>query len=132
MLYNIELVSAIHQHESTIGTHMSLPSWTSLPSPTPSYPSRLLTEPLFEFPVQFSHSVVSESLWPHGLQHTRLPCPSPTPGAWSNSCSWRVGDAIQPSHPLSFPSPPVFNLAQQQGLFQWLSSLYQMTKVLEL
>ena len=36
--------------------------------------------------VQFSHSVVSDSLWPHGLQHARLPCPSPTPGACSNSC----------------------------------------------
>ena len=35
---------------------------------------------------QFSHSVVSNSLWPHGLQHTRLPCPSPTLGACSNSC----------------------------------------------
>ena len=34
----------------------------------------------------FSHSVVSDSLWPHGLQHTRLPCPSPSPGACSNSC----------------------------------------------
>ena len=36
--------------------------------------------------VQFSHSVVSDSLWPHGLQHTRLPCPSQTPGACSDSC----------------------------------------------
>ena len=36
--------------------------------------------------VQFSHSVLSDSLWPHGLQHTRLPCPSPNPGAYSNSC----------------------------------------------
>ena len=36
--------------------------------------------------VQFSHSVVSDSLRPHGLQHARLPCPSPTPGAYSNSC----------------------------------------------
>ena len=36
--------------------------------------------------VQFSPSVVSNSLWPHGLQHTRLPCPSPTPGTCSNSC----------------------------------------------
>ena len=35
---------------------------------------------------QFSHSVTSDSLWPHGLQHARLPCPSPTPGAYSNSC----------------------------------------------
>ena len=36
--------------------------------------------------VQFSHSVVSDSLQPHGLQHARLPCPSPTPGVYSNSC----------------------------------------------
>ena len=36
---------------------------------------------------QFSHSVVSNSLRPHGLQHTRLPCPSPTPRVYSNSCS---------------------------------------------
>ena len=37
--------------------------------------------------VQFSHSVVSYSLWSHGLQHARLPCPSPTPGACSDSCA---------------------------------------------
>ena len=36
--------------------------------------------------VQFSHSVVSNSLWPHGLQHAGLPCPLPTAGAYSNSC----------------------------------------------
>ena len=36
--------------------------------------------------VQFSHLVMSDSLWPHGPQHTRLPCPSPTPEACSNSC----------------------------------------------
>ena len=38
------------------------------------------------YSVQFSHSVVFNSLQPHGLQHTRLPCPPPTPGACSNSC----------------------------------------------
>ena len=37
--------------------------------------------------VQFSHSVMSNSLWPHGLQHARPPCPSPTPGVYSNSCA---------------------------------------------
>ena len=42
-----------------------------------------------------------------------------------------VGDAIQPSHPLSSPSPPAFNLSQHQGPFQGISSLYQMAKVLE-
>jgi len=41
----------------------------------------------------------------------------------------RVGDAIQPSHPLSSPSPPAFNLAQHQGLFQWIRSLNQVAKV---
>ena len=44
----------------------------------------------------------------------------------------RVGDAIQPSHPLSSPSPPVFNLSQHQGLFQRVSPLHQVGKLLEL
>ena len=43
----------------------------------------------------------------------------------------RVGDAIQPSHPLSSPSPPAFNLLQHQGLFKWVSSSHQVAKVLE-
>ena len=42
-----------------------------------------------------------------------------------------VGDAIQPSHPLSSPSPPTFNHSQHQGLFQWVSSFHQVAKVLE-
>ena len=42
-----------------------------------------------------------------------------------------VGDAIQPSHPLSSPSPPSVNLSQHQGFFQWGSSLHQVAKVLE-
>ena len=42
-----------------------------------------------------------------------------------------VCDAIQPSHPLSSPSPPAFNLSQHQGLFQWVSSSHQVAKVLE-
>ena len=37
---------------------------------------------------------------------------------------YRVGDAIQPSYPLSFPSPPAFSLSQHQGLFKWVSSLW--------
>ena len=44
----------------------------------------------------------------------------------------RVGDAIQPPHPLSSPSPPAFNLSQHQGLFQGVSSSHQVAKVLEL
>ena len=42
-----------------------------------------------------------------------------------------VSDAIQPSHPLSSPSPPVFSLSQHQGPFKWVSSSHQMAKVLE-
>ena len=42
-----------------------------------------------------------------------------------------VSDAIQPSHPLSSPSPPAFNFSQHQGLFQWVSSLHQVAKVLQ-
>ena len=78
--------------------------------------------------VQFSRSVVSNTLRPHGLQHARPPYLSPTPGVYPN---W-VGDAIQPFHPLSSASPPSFSLCQHQGLFQWLSSSHQVAEVLEL
>ena len=44
----------------------------------------------------------------------------------------RAGDAIEPSYPLSSPSPPAFNLSQHQGLFQGVSSLHQVAKELEL
>ena len=80
--------------------------------------------------VQFSRSVVSDSLRPHGLQHARPPCPSSTPRVYSNSCplsQW----CIQPSHPLLSPSPPVLNLSQHQGLFKWVSSSHQVDEVLE-
>ena len=45
-----------------------------------------LEEKLWPTSVQFSHSVVSDTLHPHGPQHARPPCPSPTPGVYSNSC----------------------------------------------
>ena len=71
-------------------------------------------------PVQFSCSVLCDSLWPHGLQHARLPCPSSVPRACSNSCpsSWWYHATISSS---ASPSPPVFNLSQHQGFFQWVS-----------
>ena len=148
-----------------------------------------------------SRSVMFNSLWPHGLQNTRLPCPwgfsrqeywsgllcpplgnLPNPGIeprfptlqvdflpsepdWlfqfssvAQSCPTlcdpmncstpglpvhhqlpeftpthlhRVSDAIQPSHPLSSPSPPAPNPSQHQGLFQWVNSSHQVAKVLE-
>ena len=57
------------------------------------------------------------TLRPHGLQPVRLLCLSPTPSACSGSVH-RVGDAIQPPHPLSSPFPPAFSLSQHQGLFK--------------
>ena len=57
-----------------------------------------------------------------------LSCPSPSSRICSNSRPW---DAIQPSHPLSSPSPPAFNLSQHQDLFQWVSSSHQVANVLE-
>ena len=68
----------------------------------------------------FSRQVVSNSLLPHGLQHARPPCPSPTPKFTQTHVHW-VGDAIQPSHRLLSPSPPTFSLSQHQGLFQRVS-----------
>ena len=66
--------------------------------------------------VQFSRSVMSDSLRPHELQHARPPCPSPT-SEFTQTYVHRVSDAIQPSHPLSSPSPPAPNPSQHQSLF---------------
>ena len=84
----------------------------------------------FSFSIQFSRSVVSDSLRPHDPQHARPPCPSPTPGVHPNPCrlSWWCHPTISSS---SFPSPPALNFSQRQGLFQWVSSLHQVAKVLE-
>ena len=70
-----------------------------------------ILSPLFRFlSVQFSRSVMSHSLWSHGLQHARPPCPSQTSGFTQTHVHW-VGDVIQPSHPRLSPSPPAFNLS---------------------
>ena len=68
---------------------------------------------------QFSHSVMSDSLWPHGLQHARLPCPSLTPRAYSNSCpssQWchpTISSSVVPfSHLQFFPTSGSFPRGQ--------------------
>ena len=62
---------------------------------------------------------------PAFLVHHQLPELAQTHVPW-------VSDAIQPSHPLLSPSPSAFSLSQHQGLFQWVSSLHQVAKILEL
>ena len=77
-----------------------------------------------QFSSVFSHSVVSNSLWPHGLQHARLPCPSPTPWVHSNSrpssqwCHPAISSSVVPfsSCPQSLPASEFFPVSQ---LFTW-------------
>ena len=74
--------------------------------------------------VRFSHSVVSDSLWPHELQHARPPCPSPAPGVYPNSCpssQWchpAISSSVVPfpSCPQSLPASESFPMSQ---LFTW-------------
>ena len=69
---------------------------------------------------QFSHSVMSDSLWPHGLEHSRSPCPSPTPRVYSNSCPlsrWChpiISSSVIPfsSRLQSFPASGSFHMSQ--------------------
>ena len=70
--------------------------------------------------VQFSGSVVSDSLQPHESQYARPPCPSPTPRVHSNSCP-SSRDAIQPSRPLSSPTSPALNPSSNESalLMKW-------------
>ena len=78
----------------------------------------------------FSHAITSDSLPSHGQQHTRLPCPSPSPRACSNSCPWN-----QKCHPTISSSVIPFSSCPQSfpasGSFKWVSSSHQGVKVLE-
>jgi len=65
----------------------------------------------------FSHPVMFNSLQLHGLQHTRPPCPSPSPKVTRVHVHC-ISDAIQPSHPLAPSFSYALNLFQHQGLFQ--------------
>ena len=80
--------------------------------------------------VQFSHSIMSDSLRLHELQHTRPPCPSPSPRVHSNSrsssqwCHPAISSSVVP-----FSSGP--NPSQHQSLFQWVNSSHEVAKILE-
>jgi len=102
----------------SMGLHRVRHDWSDLAAAAARYKSRPIENAQLQrwiSSVQFSHSVISNSLWPHGLQHARPPCPSPTPRAYSNSCP-----LSQWCHPTILssvsPSPPTSNLSQHQGL----------------
>ena len=112
-------------NESAVHTYWGSPCWACIEGhrlrvlPTWSFPvlNALKLQFLLES-VQFSHSVMSDSLWPREMQHTRLPCQSSTPGAFSNSCpsSWWCHPTIS-----SFVVP----------FSSCISSSHQVAKVLE-
>ena len=80
--------------------------------------------------IQFSHSVTSNSWWPHECSTPGLPVHHQSLEFTQTHVHW-VSDAIQPSHPLSSPSPPALNLSQHQSLFQWVTSSHEVAKALE-
>ena len=113
----------------------------------PSYPGRSHLHPQLPFKrsdlmdwlgssdlssVQFSSVAQSCLTLCDPMDHSTpgLPVHHQFPEFTQTHVHW-VGDAIQPSHPLSSPSPPAFNLSQHQGLFQWVSSSHQVAKVLK-
>ena len=113
---------------------MCSPSWTLLPPPSPHHTSgssqctspkhpvswKCLLNAGFGSSVQFSWSVMSDSLWPHGPQHPRPPCPSTTPRVYPNSCplSWwchpTISSSVVPfsSCPHSLPALGSFPMSQ--------------------
>ena len=105
----------------TLGYHSALLKFASHAGKFCACPNSLTS-------VQFSYSVVSNSLQPHGLQHSRLPCPSSTPGASSNSCpsnQWCHPTSSSSVIPFSsclqsFPASGSFLVSQFCGTYtQW-------------
>ena len=106
----------------TLGYHSALLKFASHAGKFCACPNSLTS-------VQFSYSVVSDSLQPHGLQHTRPPYPSPTPRVYLNSCplSWwchpTISSSVIPfsSHLQSFPASGSFLVSQFCGTYtQWI------------
>ena len=113
---------------SFLGIYWSL-LWLSFPIRKWSegkYTHNIVYRSIYIYTVQFSCSVISDYLLPHGLQHARLPCTSPTPRVYPNSCP-----LSQWCHPTISSSVVTFNVSQHQGLFQRVGTWHQVAKVLE-
>ena len=105
-------------------------SWTRLKQLSSSSRGYLVLYDYLLLLLLFGSSVISAFLWPHGLQHARLPCASPSPGTCSNSCLFS-----QWCHP-TIPSSAIhFSCLQSfpaSRSFLWVSSSHQMAKVLDI
>ena len=140
------------QASLSITNTWSLPKLMSIESVMPSS-HFILCRPLLLLPSippsirVFSNESALRIRWPHQFSSVPQSCPTlcdpmdwSTPGfsvyhqflELTQTHVHPVGDSIQPSHPLSSPSPLAPNLSQHQGLFQWVSSSHQVAKVLEL
>ena len=106
----------------------------------PNYEAvKLLTFKMLEMTISYNFSSVQFSSVaqlcltlcdPMDYSTPDLPVPHQLPKFIQTHAHW-VGDAVQPSHPLSSPSPPALNLSQHHGLFKWVSSSHRVAKVLE-
>ena len=115
---------------NSVQRHRWQPTWLPRPWDSPGKSTRMGCRFLLQSSVQFSCSIMSDSLQPHELQHARPPCPSPTPGVYSNSCpSSRWCYPAISSSVVPFSSCP--NPSKRQGLFQSVSSSHEVAKVLE-
>ena len=107
LLYNVVVVSAIHWHESAIGIHTSPPLWMSLPTPTPSHPSRLSQSTRYELPESYSKfplaicfisdkayvsitACISSAMVQGAFRFTRLPAPC----RWDLCSYWDVTEHL--------------------------------------
>ena len=119
--------SAAHQAPRSLGFSRQEP-WSGLPCSLPrALPNRVSSSVQFSSVAQSCLTLCNpmDCIMPHFPVHHQLP-------ELSQTHVYQVGDAIQPSYPLSSPSPPAFNFSQHQSLFQWTSSSHQVAKVLEL
>jgi len=123
-------------HPIYISLHLLIPNTQSSPHPPPWRPQvcSLCMWVWFCFIRSDQIRSVAQScptLRPHESQHARPPPVHHQLPEFTQTHVHRVSDAIQPSHPLSFPSPPAPNPSQHQSLFQWVNSLHEVAKVLE-
>ena len=140
LLYHVVLVSAVQQSESARCTHIYCLFWISFPVRSPQ-------SHCIEFPRVYSRFSLGYLFYASDQIRSVAqlcltlcdPMNHSTPGLpvhhklleLTQTHVHRVSDAIHPSHPLSFPSPPAPNPSQHQSLFQWVNSSHEVAKVLE-